>query len=483
MKRIFSLFLCVIMLALPILSVQSFASYNSEYETKSDIVLLVSLDDGTVIFDKNSDKKTEAAALTKIVTLIVTLQNCPDLDTKVTVPDDDNILLKKTYSSNAGLKAGEEVTVRQLLYMMMVKSANDAANVLADYIGDGGVEAFVGKMNEFVSSVGCTSTHFNNPHGLQDEGQYTTANDLLKIVKAGLELPEFMEICNTYKYNMPATNQTKERNYISTNWMLNPGYKTYYYEYAQGIKSSVSSNDNRSIVVKAAKDGYNYLCIVLDAPYEDVNEDGNKDNVAQIEAKGLLKWTFKNIKLEKITDTSQIVTVVDVKLSFKTDHVRLVPKEDINALVPTGTDSNSVLIEAIEEDTPKTVYAPIKKGEVLGKAKIMYAGEQIATVDLVAAEAVSANVFLWTLNMIKNIITSPVFIVIAVLGIGFFIASRIRRNRRLEEHKRARYAPKMYKIENTKAKTSQNKKAAANKNGNKAKKPPQKRPNQNRPKR
>lgn len=450
MKRVFSVALTVLLICLPLFTVDSFAAYNSELETRADIVLLVSLDDGTVIFDKNPDKITEAAALTKIVNLIVVLQNCQDLDAVITIPDNESLLLKKTYSSNAALKPGERFTVRQLLSCMMVKSANDAANVLADYIGGGSVDAFVEKMNAFAESVGCKNTHFANAHGLNEDGQYTTANDLLLMVKAGLELPDFLDICNEYKFNMPATDKTKERNYVSTNWMLNPGYKTYYYEYAQGIKTSTTSIDERSVVVKAAKDGYNYLAIVLDTPWEDVNEDGNKDNTALLEAKKLFKWTFKNIRLEKITDTTQIVKVVDVKLSFKTDHVRLVPKENINALVPSGTDSNSVLIEPIPENTPSVVYAPIKKGQVLGKARVLYADEQIATVDLVSAEDVSANIFLWILNLIKNIITSPIFIVAAVLAAGLIVAARLRRRRRLEEDGKVRYAPKMYKLQDSK---------------------------------
>lgn len=450
MKRLFSLFLCIILITLPFFFVTGYASYNDELDSSAQSVLLMSLDDGTVIFDRNPDLKTQPGALTKIVTLIVALKNCEDLDAKITIPDDDILLLKRTYSSNAALKAGEEFTVRELLSCMMVKSANDAANVIADYIGKGSVDSFVTMMNDFVASLGCKNTHFVNAHGLDDDGQYTTANDLFIICKAGLEIPVFMEICNEYKLTLPATAQTKERTYVSTNWLINPGYKTYYYEYAQGIKTSTSLNDTRSVVAKATKDGYNYLVVVLDAPWQDVNEDGNNDNTALLDAKRLLRWTFKNIKLEKITDTTQIVKVIDVKLSFKTDHVRLVPKEDVNALVPSGTGNNSVLIQAIEEETPNVVNAPIKKGEVLGKAKILYAEKEIATVDLVAAESVNANIFLWILNVLKNIITSPIFIVAAVLAIGLIIVSRMKRRQRLEEQGREHYAPKLYQLDSTK---------------------------------
>lgn len=398
------------------------ANYNSELKTDAEIVLLFSLDDGTIIFEKNADKVTAMASLTKIITAIVTIENCKDLDTKIKVPAYCITLLNGTGSSMAGLKADEEVTIRQLLYCMLVKSANEAANILADYIGGGSIDKFVEMMNEFATSVGCKNTHFVNPHGLDAEGHHSTANDLALIVKHAIELPIFMEICNTYSYKMEATNLSKERNFTSTNWMINPNFRTYYYSYIQGIKTGTTSNAGHCVISKASKDGYNYCCIVMNAPEKDVNDDGHPDNLAFIESKRLYKWVFENIRLEKIADTSQIITVVDVALSFKTDHVRLVPANDVSALVPTGSDEGSVLIQPIEKETPKKINAPVKKGDVIGKANILYADNVIATVDLVAAEDVNLNVFLWVLHIIKLIVTSPVFIILVVLALVIFIS-------------------------------------------------------------
>lgn len=453
MKKVFSVFISIILIISPCFIIESGAAYNSELDTQADIVLMQSLDDGTIIFDKNADKPTAPASLTKITTAILTLEKCPDLEAVVTVPSYCITLLNGTGSSMAGLKSGEQLTVRQLLYCMMVKSANEAANILADYVSGGDIDQFVVMMNDFVASIGAKNTHYVNAHGLDAEGQFTTANDLALIIKYALNLPIFMEICNTYKFTLPATNMSKERNFISTNWLINPNFKTYYYEYVQGIKTGTTNNAGQCIASKASKDGYNYLCIVMGAHAEDVNGDNNPDNMAFLEAKRLYKWVFENIRLEKIADTTQIVTVVNVKLSFNTDHVRLVPAKDVTALVPTGTSKDSVMTQVIEEETPAVVNAPIKKGDVLGKAKILYADTEIATVDLVAAEDVNANVILWFLNILKTAVTTPIFLIIAAFAVAAVLIYIFSNSNKKKKRRRSRRKPKMYKGTKTSSNT------------------------------
>lgn len=471
MKRFISLLLTVLIFISPAFILQASANYNSELETEADIVLLFSLDDGTVIFDKNSNKKTAMASLTKIITAVVVLENCENLEQKITVPEYCISLLRGTKSAPAVLKADEELTVRQLLYCLMVKSANESANILADYIGGGSIEKFVAMMNEFVASIGCTDTHFENPHGLDSENQYTTAKDLALIVKHAMNLPSFMEICNTNKYTLEKTNKSDERNFYNSNWLINANYHTYYYKYVQGIKAGTTEKAGCCVVSKASKDGYNYCCIILNAPSKDLNGDGTKENLAFTESKRLYKWVFENIRLEKIADVSQIVTVVDVKLSFDADHVRLIPANDVTALVPTGSDEGSVLIQPIEKETPKQINAPVKKGEVIGKANILYADSVIATVDLVAAEDVSVNVFLWIFHAIKVVVTSPVFIILVVLasiiGISYLFMLR-KQNEKNMKRSEGRTRPVMYSgaknLKNINSKQPQKKKTTANTN-------------------
>ena len=159
-----------------------------------------------------------------------------------------------------------------------------------------------------------------------------------------------------------------------------------------------------------------------------------------MECKKIFQWAFDNIRLTKVADPTQIATVVDVKLSWNVDHVRLVPETEVTALVPVGNDENSVLLEVIPEETPKTVNAPIKKGEVLGKARILYAEDVISTVNLVAAEDVHMSLILFVLDGIQNIFKSTLFQIVFAL-IVFILAIYIGLIIRHNQKKKRRKAP------------------------------------------
>lgn len=441
MKRILSVLLAVFIFCSPLFALQSTAAFNSALETESDIALLVSLDNDAVLYDKNADKRAAPASLTKIVTAVITIENCADLDEMVTVKQSSINAISGTNSSTAGLKVGEELTVRELLYCMMVKSANEAAVILADHIGGGSVAEFVQMMNDFVMDMGCQNTHFANPHGLDAEGHYSTARDLAMITKYALTLPLFSEIVSTVTYKMRATNKNPERNLLSTNWMINPNFKTYYSKYVEGVKTGTTANAGQCIISKASKDGYNYLAVIMGATGKDVTGDGHPDNCAFLECKKLLKWAFDNIRLTKVADPTQIATVLNVRLSKGVDHVRLVPEREVTALVPVGNNENSVLLQVIPEETPATVNAPVKKGEVLGKARILYAEDEIATVNLVAAEDVRLSLIRFIGDGIRNLFRSTLFrivFLVVVLVLAVYLGLIIRYNRQ----KKRRKAPK-----------------------------------------
>ena len=412
-KFLISALVCLIILTT---SVNALASYNSEIDVEAEIVFLQSMDDGTVIFDKNADMLTAPASLAKIVTASIVLENAQNLDEIVEVPNYAIRLLDGTNSSTAGLLPGEQMSVRNLLYCMLVASANDAANVLADYICPNNIGAFVQMMNEYVKSIGCENTVFINPSGLDAEGQYTTARDVAKFTLKALENPIFEEITSTKKYTIPPTNKyPQERNLISTVKIMNSGIKDYYIPTAKGIKTGTTSNAGRCIVTKASKDGYTYLAVVMRAPFYDIDNDGVEENIAFMKCKKILDWTFKNIKLRLVAEKNQVVSVIDVGLSSKYDHLRLLPEKEITALVPSGVNAQGVYFEVIEELTPKKVDAPIKKGQKIGRARILYAGNEIAQVDLVAGETIERNFLLYLAKITKTVLTSPVFIILAAI--------------------------------------------------------------------
>ncbi len=428
MKRLLTVFLSAALL-LPLLSLnRAEAAYNSlldELEPYSEIVYLQSLEDGTVIFEQNADEQTAPASLTKLVTALVTLKNCADVNTVVTVPGEAVDVFAGTNSSTAGLKAGEQISVLNLLYCMLVPSANEAAEILADYIGGGSVDKFVGMMNSFVKGLGCKGTHFVNPHGLDEDGHYTTARDMAKIASYALtcEQSDLLEkITSTMKYTLPATNMNDEKVLRTTNFLMNPGYAEYYCKYVSGMKTGSTENAGKCVIAKASSDGYSYLAVIMRGTFYDVDRDGYDENGAFMDAKEIFEWTFKNIKYETVLPAAQVVAEMTVKLSSQADYVAMVPYAELSAFVPSGVGENSVLVEVDPSTVSESVDAPVKKGQKLGEAVVYYAGEEIARTDLVAAQDVKRNLFLYLMSVIKKIFSMTVFRIIFAVFLVFATA-------------------------------------------------------------
>lgn len=423
MKKFISSVLFVFILTLFLTQTADAVFYEPDEKTaEADIYYLFSADDGTVICEKNIDKKAAPASITKIVTAMVTIENCTDLDTVVTVPSYTIRLLDGTNSSTAGILVGEQMSVRDLLYCLLVYSANDAANVLADYIGNGSIDTFVAMMNDFALKLGCTSTHFANAHGLDDDNHYTTARDLGTIYKYCIANSIFTEIAGTSRYEMPPTNMYTETRYLnSTNKMFSSGISDYYCEYVKTGKTGTTDNAGHCVISSASGDGYNYICVVLNAPFYDCDGDGVNENMAFVTSKNLYNWVFKNIKLCEVANPSTYVTELKVDLSSKYDYVSLVPANNVSALIPVidGDDdkTGSVLIEPSADLAAKTVNAPIKKGDVLGKATIKYADTVIAEVDLVAAFDIERSPVKYAAFLVKSAVSTLAFKIIAALTV------------------------------------------------------------------
>ena len=175
----------------------------------------------------------------------------------------------------------------------------------------------------------------------------------------------------------------------------------------------------------------------MNAPMQNIDDDEPLENCAFVDCRRMFNWVFNHIELKSIASPTQIITEVPLKLSFRTDHISLVPGEEVLALVPTGADAGSVLIEPVPETVPKSVDAPVKKGQEICEARVLYAGEEIARIKLVASEDVSRNVLLFIGATIKKVASSTVFKIIAsivaVLVVGYialFIYENYKRRQR-----------------------------------------------------
>ena len=197
MKRITALVISVMILCVSVLSAGA-VNYGCDISIVSDAIYLENLNNGAVVYEKNADQRQYPASTTKIMTFIITAENVSNWDETLVTITQNALEGLDPDSTVMGLSEhiGEQVSVRDLLYGLMLPSGNDAALALAEHVG-GSISAFAEKMNAKAAELGCTGTHFANPHGLFDADHYSTARDMALIAKHAMTIPGFMEICNT----------------------------------------------------------------------------------------------------------------------------------------------------------------------------------------------------------------------------------------------------------------------------------------------
>lgn len=421
MKKMLSVISALIMVVVIISmsAIPAGAVKNSiDFKTKTDILYLVNLDTDTVVYSKNSDKKCYPASTTKIMTYIVVTEQVKSLeDTKVKIKQDVLDQLWGTGSSLSGLEnyVDEELSVYQLLHCMMVSSGNDAALVLADYLGKGDVDAFVKLMNDKAKELGCKNTKFANPHGLHDDKQYTTAEDMFKITQYAMTTPYFTEISSTVEYYIDGND---EEPLTTTNLMLNPEYEDYYYEYAKGIKTGTTDEAGKCLISTALKDNVSYMCIAMKAPCYD--KDGNEleTNYAIQESKKLYEWAYKNVTMRTVLGKDDKVASIKVNYCETADVVNLIPEYSYATMLSKDIKDSDIKITA---QCQEVIDAPVAKGTILGTATVSYKGEQLTKVNLLAAEDIEKSDFLYFKAVAMNIITSKMFTITIGVIVGLFI--------------------------------------------------------------
>lgn len=430
MKKLLSVFMSIVIISLTFFCVPftaKAATYTPNVKIYADAYMLISLDDDShpVVAEKNADKRKYPASLTKIVTTMVTLNKVQNLSQTTTVSKSSIEALYGTGAQVAGLKIGQTITIEELLYLTMVHSACDACQVLAEFVS-GSVPAFVEEMNNWVKSLGCKDTNFVNPDGLHDPNHYTTPSDMAKITLAAMKNEIFNKISSTQQYKFG------KLNFIHTNYMLDKFHVTYYYPYAQGIKTGSTEQAGYCVITKASKGGYNYLAIVMDSPIEVL--DGIKTKCSFIDAKSLFDWAFDSLKYTTVVRKNDIAYELPVNNGKDADTVQLVVKDDVTTLVPSTLDPSNVIIEPV--DPPESLDAPVTKDDFVCKANVIFGEKTIVTVDLVAAKTVELSTFLKILNALKKFFTNK--IVLTVLGVIvllaiLYIVTFVRRLRRDKE--------------------------------------------------
>lgn len=431
-KRFVSVFLVFIITAVTVFSPFSTASaaFTPNQEINSQAAYLVNMDSGEVLYAKNEDQQIIPASLTKIMTAIIVLEEEDDLNRIITAPSYVFDEFVGVGVSTADFRAGEQIRVIDLLYGLLLQSACEAGNILADYYGGGNIQTFIDKMNTKAQELGATNTHFMNAHGLDAEGQVTTAKDMYLITKYALSLDHFEEISCTALYEAPATNiHTEPRYFVHTNLMMNE-YRggSYYYEPIKGIKTGTDGGV-KNLVSMASKNGFNYLLVTLGAP------DVDGDNLCFKDTKYLYEWAFNSFSYKTVLKSTETVGTTKIRLSSETDTLQLAPAEDLTLLLPNDVDISSV--QQIL-NVPESVDAPVNKGDEIGTMQLKLNDEVIGETKVVAATSVSKNFIYGVWDVVTKVFGNIWVQLVAgavVACILFYIIITILYNRKEKKRK------------------------------------------------
>lgn len=384
------------------------ASAIDSIDVDAGAAILVDASDGHEIYGKNADVKKYPASITKLMTALVVIENVTDLNEMVTANESAFKGLSSA-GSTVGVKAGETMSVDNLLICMLVASANEAANILAEHVA-GSVPAFVEMMNDKADELGLEGTNFVNTSGLHDDNHYTTARDISKIAIEVRKHARLREICAMKDATIPATNLEDERYFFTTNSLISR-YKElgYVYSRANGMKTGSTTPAGLCLAASAEYNGVELISVVLGAGVDDAT--GKKGNF--VESKKLFVWGFENFRKATLLPSSQPVCEVRVESAKDRDYVVAHTPETYSVLMPKDYDETK--IELVPTAVSETLEAPIAKGSEVGSVLVRYDGKDYITLPLVAADDVERSIFAYIFNHTKKFIKSP-------LGIGIMIA-------------------------------------------------------------
>lgn len=354
-KRIKKTIVAIIFITI-IMSNCIFVYGANDFSVNAKASIIVEENSGKIIYEENSNIQNYPASVTKILTAILTLENCELTDT---------VTVSKTAISNiplgyviAPLFVGEQMSVEDLLYALMLKSANDAAYVLAEHVG-GSVEGFSDMMNKKAEELGCKNSHFVNPNGIHNSNHYTTAYDMYLIAKYAMKNEKFVKIVSTYQHTLSATNKYSKNDRImkNTNNFVNPNSR-YYDENVKGIKTGTTLQAGNCLITNTSKNGFDVFTVVLGAKTAESKFS---------ETKNMMNYFFDNYEYTQIHKKGDIIKSIEVEKATKeTKTLNLVISDDIKTM-------NNIAIKA-EEIEPEinlneNIVAPILKGQELGNIK------------------------------------------------------------------------------------------------------------------
>ena len=419
------------------------------YTDNARAAILYECNTDTLMYAFNADEQMYPSSFVKIMTAYIATEE-GNLDDLVTVRQDVLNTIPKG-SVNAHLQANEIMSLENLLYCMLVQSANDAAAVIADYLG-GSQSAFVEKMNEYAKNLGCTGTNFMNPHGLHHEQQLTTARDTAKILAAAMQNEDFATIFNTAYYTVPATNKSAARYYETINHLINyKEYAIYYDRRVTGGRTGVTDDGYRCVAAASEADGLQMVSVVM-GTHSTFEEDSYVIKIIGgfLETRELLDMGYAGYREVQIAYDSR--PIKQQAVTNGTSNVILGTKEKLSTVLPQSIKDEDLIYRY--NDIPGAFEAPVKKGDILSDVEIWYGSVCLGHLELYAMNDVDPIVPVAQQedidiprqpNKMVGKVVLLVFVVVvglvAVIVIALLVVRRLRLahfHRRSKQYRRSR---------------------------------------------
>ncbi len=364
----------------------------------AEAAFLINPSTGVIIYEKNADKHMFPASTTKIMTAYLALskldlnKECTASATAVDIDRD---------GSNMGISQGEILTVRQLIDSLVIHSANDAANVLAEEIS-GSIDEFVNLMNTTAKELGMSNTNFENPHGYHSSNHYTTARDMALLACKAMENDVFVEMVGMRRLTIPPTNKySTERVFSTRNALINPYSDiSLQYRFATGIKTGHTSNAGYCFVGSAVKNDMDLISVVFKS---------SSYNRAFIDTKNLFEHAYSKYRMRTVIKSDELASTCNVRWAWGKEHLVLKTNKDVKTILPRDNYAEELLKSEIT--IKDKITAPIKEGEELGTVKFFYDNELVADSPLYASRSVARNYF----KMLSSFLLNGWFI--AILGV------------------------------------------------------------------
>jgi D-alanyl-D-alanine carboxypeptidase len=345
-RRIPAFLLCIVLLTgLSCFPAMAAVSWPDSIEISAEGGILMDADTGTILYGKNIHNTYYPASITKILTALIVIENC-DLDETVTFSR-DAVFNVEAGSSSAALDVGDQLSVRDCLYAMVLKSANEAANALAEHTA-GSISAFADMMNEKAASLGCTDSHFNNPSGLNDPEHYTSAYDMALIAQAAFNNKTFIEIDSTLYYDLPQTKRNPDGLRIYPGHRMLKKNSTQYYEGIIGGKTGYTSLAGNTLVTCAERNGLKLITVVL-----------NGHQTHYTDTRALLNFGYHNFVSVNAADIDTKYAEVDNDMTIaglSTTDLSVLQLKGTNRLVLPANADYSEITSSISYELPD--YAP-----------------------------------------------------------------------------------------------------------------------------